>query len=116
MKHKIKSDILDRKVGPRRAMLRSLATSLVLKGKIQTTATKAKAVRSIVERCVTAAKKSDLATRRRLLGYFYSEKAVKMLLNDLAPRYKERRGGYTRVIKLGTRTGDRAEMALVEFV
>lgn len=116
MKHKIKSDIFDRKVGPRRAMLRSLATSLVLKGKIQTTVTKAKAVRSIVERCVTDAKISDLASRRRLLGYFYSVKAVKILLNDLGPKYKERKGGYTRIIKLGTRTGDRAEMALVEFV
>lgn len=116
MKHKIRTIIIGRKIGPRTAMLRSLATSLVLKGKIQTTFTKAKAVRSIVEKYITASRKSDLAVRRKLIKYFYSSKAVNKLLTELGPKYMDRQGGYVRIVKLGNRPGDRAEMAVLELV
>jgi len=116
MRHQNKKGKLSLKAAPRKALLRSLATSLVLKGKITTTLTRAKIVKSKVEKYVTVSKKGDLTARRQLLRYFYGEKAVKKLLTELGPKYQGRAGGYTRFIKLGNRAGDNAPQAIIEFV
>lgn len=116
MRHKKTVAKLSLKSGPRKALLRTLVTSFVLKGKLRTTLAKAKAARSLVERHITAAGKGTLAAERRLGGYYYDKRAVKSLMKDLGPKYKERNGGYTRMIKLDSRKGDNAEMAILEFV
>ena len=116
MRHRMKVTVLDRASAPRRALLRSLATSLVISEKIQTTEAKAKALKPIVERYITLSKQNTLQARRRLLAFFYYESAVKKLLDDIAGRYKDRHGGYTRIVKLGTRQGDRARMVQLELV
>lgn len=116
MRHLKKKVTLDRKTGPRRALLANLAESFILYEKIRTTRAKAKAVRSLVERLITKAKKNNLANRRQLAKVLYSENAVKKLMEVLGPRYAERKGGYTRQIALGNRAGDGAEEALIEFV
>ena len=104
------------KVGPRKALFRGLATSLVLKGKIKTTLARARAIRPIVEKHITLSKQNTLTTRRQLVKYYYSEKAINKLLKELGPKYQDRKGGYTRLIKLENRRGDNAPMALVELV
>jgi large subunit ribosomal protein L17 len=116
MRHQKKGKILDRTKQPREAMLKSLATSLVIYEKVKTTKAKAKVVRSIVEKLITTAKNNNLTARRKLLQGLYHKKAVNKALEVLGPRYKERKGGYTRIIKLGTRKGDGAEMVQIEFV
>jgi len=116
MRHRKKGKILDRKKAPREAMLRQMATSLIIYEKIKTTKAKAKAVKPLVEKMVTIAKAKDLTARRRLLAFLYHAKAVKKALEVLGPRYQERRGGYTRIINLGPRKGDGAEMVQIEFV
>lgn len=116
MKHNKKTPKLSLKAAPRKALLRSLVTSLVIHGRIKTTLPKAKALRGVVEKRITIAKKNDLAARRRLLSYIYNEKAVKKLLEEIAPKYLERKGGYTRIIKLENRKGDNAAMAIIELV
>ncbi len=116
MKHRHKGKILDRKKAPREALLRGLATSLVIYEKIKTTKAKAKAVKPIVEKLITTAKKNDLTTRRQLLQVLYHKKAVNKALEVLGPRYKDRRGGYTRIINLDNRLGDNAEMVQIEFI
>lgn len=116
MRHRKTVKTLDRKKGPRKALLRSLATSLVLFEKIKTTEAKAKTIKPIIEKLITKAKKNTLHTRRELLKYLYVENAVKKMLEDLGPRYLERKGGYTRIIKLTNRQGDAAKMVIIEFV
>ena len=116
MRHRKKVIKLHRKKEHREAMLRNLATSLVLHSKITTTITKAKALKRVIERLVSKAKKGDLATRRHLLGYLYKKEAVKKLMDEIAPRFKDREGGYVRIIRLGFRKGDCAEMARIEFI
>ncbi|MBD3359876.1 MAG: 50S ribosomal protein L17 [Candidatus Buchananbacteria bacterium] len=116
MRHRKKGKILDRKKDPRKALLRSLATNLILHEKIKTTEAKAKAVKPIIERLITKGKTNDLHIRRELLKYLYVENAVKKILEDLSPRYKDRKGGYTRIIKLGNRQGDAAKIVQIEFV
>jgi len=116
MRHRKKGKILDRKKEARKALLRSLATNLILFEKIKTTEAKAKAVKPIVEKLITKGKRGDLVARRELTKYIYLNNAIKKVLEDLSPRYKERKGGYTRIIKLGTRAGDAAKMAQIEFV
>jgi len=116
MRHRYKGKILDRKKEPRKALLRNLATSLILYEKIKTTEAKAKTLRPYVEKMITKGKKSTLAARRELLKDLYLESAVKKVMDDLAPRYKERHGGYTRITKLVPRQGDGAKMAQIEFV
>ena len=97
-------------------MMRNLATSLVLYEKIKTTKAKAQALRPLVERLVTVAKKNDLTARRRLLAVLYDKKAVSKALEVIGPRYKDRNGGYTRITKIGPRQGDGADVAQIEFV
>ncbi len=116
MRHRNKVKILDRKTGPRKALLRNLATNLILYEKIKTTEAKAKTLRPVVEKLITKGKAGDLHAKRELLKYLYLENAVKKVLEDLGPRYKDRKGGYTRITKLGTRKGDGAQMAQIEFV
>lgn len=98
------------------ALLRNLATSVVLHEKVRTTEAKAKAIKPVVERAVTSSRVNTLHTRRKLLSYFLDEQAVKKLLEDLGPRYKTRPGGYMRITKLGKRSGDAAPMVQIEFV
>lgn len=104
-----------RKRGQRKALLKSLALSLFLKEKIKTTEAKAKELRPFAEKILTRSKKSNLATRRTL-AKFFSKEVVKKLIEELGPRYKERPGGYTRIIKLGPRKSDSAKMAIIELV
>ncbi|MFH1575686.1 MAG: 50S ribosomal protein L17 [Candidatus Nealsonbacteria bacterium] len=105
----------NRESGQRRALLKGLASALILKEKIQTTEAKAKEVSPYVERFITIAKKGDLNAKRRLLRFFMP-KVVKKLTQEIAARYQTRKGGYTRVIKLGQRFSDGSKMALIEFV
>lgn len=107
---------MDRKKAARKALMRGLATNFILHEKIKTTMAKAKALRPYVEKLITKGRKNDLNTRRQLLKVLYKENAVKKVLEVLSPRYKERNGGYTRIIKLGSRQGDSAKMAIIEFV
>ena len=116
MRHRKKGQSLGRTKAPREALLRNLATSVVLYESVKTTEAKAKAVKPIVEKMVTASRKNDLHTRRKLLGYFYDENAVKKLLEELGPRYLERPGGYMRITRLGRRAGDGAPVVQLEFV
>lgn len=116
MRHRSKVKILDRKKAPREAMLRSLATSIILYEKVKTTKAKAKAVRPLVEKMVTISKENNLTSRRKLLDVLYNKKAVDKALEVLGPRYKERKGGYTRTTMVGPRKGDGAEIVQIEFV
>lgn len=116
MRHRKKGKILDRKVGPRQLLLRNLATSLVLYEKIKTTKAKAQAVRPLVERLVTLGKINTLYHRRLLQKQLLTENAAKKVLEVLGPRYKERQGGYTRMINLKQRQGDGAPVVQIEFV
>lgn len=104
-----------RKKDQRQALLRELGRSLILKERIKTTEAKAKEVRKIVEKFITKAKKGDLHSRRMLLRSL-SLQAVKKIIDDIAPRYKNRKGGYTRIVKIGPRRGDTAKMAIIELV
>lgn len=99
----------------RRAFLKSLAQNLFLHGKIRTTEARAKEIRMLAERMISRAKTGDLASRR-LLARTLSPQIVKKLVNEIAPNYKERKGGYTRIVKLGQRQTDGAEMVIIELV
>ena len=105
-----------RKSGPRKALLRGLMTSLVEHGRIKTTVARAKEVRRHIERVVTLGKKGDLNSIRLVISRLANQDLGLELVKNIAPRFKERSGGYTRVIKIGRRPGDTAEMAFLEFV
>ena len=94
-----------------RAMLATLEN-----GKIETTVTRAKEVRSMAEKMITAAKTNDLHSKRQVLAYVTKEDVVKKLFDEIAPKYADRNGGYTRIIKIGPRRGDAAEMAIISLV
>ncbi len=116
MRHKKKGKILDRTKKPREMMLRNLAASIVIYEKVKTTEAKAKAVKPMVERMITTAKKGDLTSRRRLISALPQEKAVQKLMEVLGEKYQERNGGYTRIVKLGNREGDGAKIVQIELV
>jgi large subunit ribosomal protein L17 len=116
MRHRNKNIILGREKKQRTALFRSLAENLILHGKITTTEAKAKALRSVVEPLISKARKGDLASLRSVGEFLYTEKALKKLVKDVAPKYKSRQGGYTRVIKLAPRRMDAAKMARIELV
>lgn len=116
MRHGKTTKIFGRTKAPRLAMIRNLATSLVLYEKIKTTETKAKYIRPFVERLITQGKKNNLHTRRGLLKKLFVESAVKKILDELSPRFKDRKGGYLRIVKLGFRRGDAAKVVKIEFV
>ncbi len=107
---------LGRKTSCRRAMLRALVTFLIEKGRIETTLTRAKELRSVTEKIITVAKNDSLHTRRNVLAFITKKDVVKKLFNDVSPKYKDTSGGYTRIIRIGPRRGDAAEMALIELV
>ena len=107
---------LGRPTDQRRAMLRSLVTSFLKHGKIETTETRAKEARSIAEKMITLAKRGDLHARRQVLSYVLEEAVVKTLFEEIAPKYADRNGGYTRMIKKGPRRGDGAEVVILELV
>jgi len=106
---------LSRKRDQRIALLKALASAILLKEKIKTTEAKAKEVQGFIEKKITRAKIGDLASRR-LLTKFFSPEIVKKLVNEIAPKYKERKGGYTRIIKLGPGKSNGARMAIIELV
>ncbi|MFA6145978.1 MAG: 50S ribosomal protein L17 [Patescibacteria group bacterium] len=116
MKHRNKKKILSRKIGPRKALIRIMAINFLLKEKIKTTEAKAKAVRPIIERLISSAGTNDLATRRKIIASLNNIEVTKKLLENIGPRYKERAGGYIRIIKIGRRRGDAAEMVFMELV
>lgn len=99
--------------GPRRALIRGQVTSLVLHEQITTTLAKAKEIAPRFERLVTKAKKGDLHNRRQIRAFLLTDKAVQKLIEEIAPAFKDRGGGYTRIIKAGNRRGDAAPMAIV---
>lgn len=108
---------LGKKTAHRMAMFANAATSLIEHGRIQTTLPKAKELRRVVERLITKGKKGSTHDKRNVFSFLRSNEAVAKLFNDIAPRFKDRQGGYTRVLKLPqTRIGDAAEMAVIEFV
>ncbi len=107
---------LGRTSNQRRALLRQLATALLAQEKIETTEAKAQELRSVAETLITLAKHNTLHARRQALAYLTDESVTKKLFDTIAPRYAERPGGFTRVMKLGPRRGDAAPMALIELV
>lgn len=100
----------------RRAMLRNLVTSFLEQGRIETTLTRAKETQSMAEKMITLGKQGTLHTRRQALAYITKEDVVTKLFNDIAPKYADRNGGYTRIIQTGPRRGDSAPMAILELV
>lgn len=114
--HRRRTKHFSRTSKPRLALLRGLMTSLVEHGRITTTVDRAKEVRRHIEKAITLGKKGDLASTRLLLSRIPNKAAVKTIMTDLSVRFKSRPGGYTRVIKIGRRPGDTAEMAFLEFV
>jgi len=107
---------LGMKSAHRKAMLRNLTTSFLKEEKIETTLARAKELRGVAEKMITLGKKGDLASRRLVLAYIREEDVVTKLFAEIAPRYADRQGGYTRIIKKGYRRGDAAEMVIIELV
>ncbi|MBZ0115041.1 MAG: 50S ribosomal protein L17 [Thermoanaerobaculia bacterium] len=116
MRHNVKGRKLGRTTEHRKAMFRNQICSLVLHGRIRTTLAKAKELRPIAEKMVTKSRKDDIAARRLVRRWISDRTIVKKLFDEVTPRFLDRPGGYTRVIKLGPRQGDGAEMALLEWV
>ncbi|MBC7349848.1 MAG: 50S ribosomal protein L17 [Candidatus Aminicenantes bacterium] len=116
MRHRVKRYQLRRNTAHRRALLRNLVTSLLERERIKTTLAKAKAARPVAEKMITLGRKNTLAARRLALAYLTKETAVQKLFTELGPRFKERPGGYTRIVKLGPRSGDGAPMAMLELL
>ena len=107
---------LGRSSAHRKAMLRNLVTDLLREGRITTTDTRAKEARRQAEKMITLAKRGDLHARRQVLAYVYDESVVAKLFDEIAPKYEDRQGGYTRILKLGPRKGDNAELVFLELV
>ena len=107
---------LGRPSDQRKAMLRNLTISLLEHGKIETTVDRAKEVRRVAEKMITLGKRGDLHARRQALAYITKEDVVTRLFEDVAPKYKDRQGGYTRIYRIGPRRGDAAELAVIELV
>jgi large subunit ribosomal protein L17 len=116
MRHRKKGRQLSRTASHRKATLRNMATSLFRHGRITTTTAKAKELRPFAERLITLAKRGDLHARRLVARRIGDREVLGKLFDELGPRYESRPGGYTRILKLGNRQGDAAEMALIELV
>jgi large subunit ribosomal protein L17 len=115
MRHQRRIPLLGKPADQRKALLRSLSTELIRYGQITTTKTRAKAVRTEVDRIITLAKDGSLAARRRALGYIFDKQLVHALFEQAPERYASRNGGYTRVVRTLRRRGDNAEMAIIEL-
>jgi large subunit ribosomal protein L17 len=100
----------------RKAMLRAMVTYLLENGKIETTVTRAKEVRAMTEKMITLGKTNDLHSKRQAFAYITKEEVVKKLFDEISPKYADVNGGYTRIVKIGPRRGDAAEMAIIELV
>ena len=107
---------LGRPTAHRKAMLRNQVTDLLREGRITTTITRAKETRRMAEKMITLGKRGDLHARRQALAYIYDEDVVTELFDNIAPKYADRNGGYSRILKLGQRRGDTAEMVFLELV
>lgn len=116
MRHLVKGRKLRRPTEHRLALLRNLVTSFLEKERIRTTLAKAKETRPLAEKMITLAKRNTLHARRRALAFLRKEEVVTKLFNELGPRFNERPGGYSRIVKLGPRKGDGAQMALLELI
>ena len=107
---------LGRETAHRTAMLRAMVTFLLENGKIETTVSRAKEVSALTEKFITMAKVESLSNKRNAMAFITKEDVVKKLFTDIAPKYADRNGGYTRITKLGPRRGDAAEMAIIELI
>jgi large subunit ribosomal protein L17 len=116
MRHGVSGYKLKRNLGSRKALFKGLVTSVIEHERVVTTITKAKAVRPLVERMITLAKRDTLHTRRQAAAFLETPEAVKKLFDKLGTRFGQREGGYTRVVRLGNRKGDGAEQAIIELV
>ena len=116
MRHKVKGTILDRKKEAREMLLRNLTASVLIYEKVKTTEAKAKAVKPLVEKLITVAKSGDLVARRKLIEVLPQKMAIKKAMEVLGKRYEDRKGGYSRIVKVGTRSGDGAEVVQIELV
>ena len=100
----------------RKAMLRAMVTYLLENGKIETTLARAKEVRSMAEKMITLGKRDDLHAKRQVFSFITKENVAKKVIDEIGPKYTDRDGGYTRIVKTGVRRGDAAEMAIIELV
>ena len=116
MRHKVAGRKLNRTPSHRRSLFRNMVTSLFMHERIVTTLPKAKDLRPIAEKLITQGKKGTLHARRKILSYIRVKEITHKVMDEIAPRYADRDGGYTRILKLGYRDGDKAEMALIELV
>ena len=116
MRHQKAGNRLGRDSSHRKALLRNMVTSLFRHEQLETTDAKAKQLRSVAEKMITLAKRGDLHARRQALSFIYSKKITDKVFGELAERYAERQGGYTRIIKLGNRLGDGAPIVQLELV
>lgn len=116
MRHRVKKTTLGREKAARVSLLKNLASSVLIYEKVKTTKAKAKAVKPIVEKAITVAKKGDLTARRNLISSLPQKMSVKKSMEVLGERYKDRKGGYTRIVNLGNRQGDGAEIVQIELV
>ena len=107
---------LGRTSDQRKAMMRAMVTYLFENGKIETTVTRAKEVRAMAEKMITLGKRDDLHAKRQVFSYITKESVAKKVIDETAPRYADRSGGYTRITKIGPRRGDAAPMAIIELV
>ncbi len=116
MRHKVGGWKLGRNTAHRRSLLRNLATSLIVEERIETTVPKAKALRPQVEKMITLGKRGDLAARRQAAAYLMTKDAVRKLFDTIGPRFGDRNGGYTRIVRTGWRKGDGADNAFIELL
>lgn len=116
MRHRVAGRQLGRNSSHRNALFRTLVTSVIEKERIETTLAKAKEIRSMVERMITVGKMGDLSARRRAASFIMKRDVVKKLFDTIAPRFKDRNGGYTRIVRTRRRVGDGAEMAVIEIL
>jgi len=116
MRHRVAGYKLGRNTSHRRALLRNLVTSLIMEERIETTTAKAKAIRPLAEKMITLGKRGDVAARRMAHGYLMTDDAVKRLFDTVAPRFGDRDGGYTRIVRTGFRKGDGGESVFIELL
>lgn len=116
MRHQRAGKKLNRAPGHRKALYANLAGSLIVHGRVKTTVAKAKAVRPVAEKMITLGRRGDIHARRQAHAYLRSQEVVHQLFADVAPRFTDRPGGYTRIVKIGPRPGDSAPMAYLELV
>src|SRR5216117_2102183 len=116
MRHKVAGWKLGRNTSHRRSLLRNLVTSLIMEERIETTVPKAKALRPQIEKMITLGKRGDLPARREAAAYLITDEALRKLFDTIGPRFGDREGGYTRIIRAGWQKGDGAEKAFIELI